>query len=128
MARSVQTIKKEMTDAFITNPVIISAYNLDTTKTFDEQFSTASIENIIFYVVAVAIRTLELLFDLLTTNIDKKISEGIVGTALWYRSMVMNFEYNGEKPIKFCTVQDGSINLLIKVNTANYGIIEPETT
>ncbi len=63
MARSIAEIKKTMTDGFVTNEEAKARYGLDTSKTFDEQFSKVSIESILYYVVASAIYILEVLSD-----------------------------------------------------------------
>lgn len=52
-----------MTDYFVANDTIRALYNLDPGETFEEQFSSVSVESILFYVVASAIWTLEKLFD-----------------------------------------------------------------
>lgn len=43
-----QDIKKVMTDKFISNPIIIALYGLTVGKTFEEEFSKVSLENILF--------------------------------------------------------------------------------
>ncbi len=45
-------IKDEMTAEFKSNPAVVEKYGLDTEKSFDAQFSKASIESILFYVFA----------------------------------------------------------------------------
>lgn len=43
-----QDIKKVMTDKFISNPIIIALYGLTVGRTFEEEFSKVSLENILF--------------------------------------------------------------------------------
>ena len=49
MARSVQEIKKQMTDAFMADELIREKYQLQEGDTFDARFSLVSLENILFY-------------------------------------------------------------------------------
>lgn len=63
MARTINEIKRSMTDVFIANPQVIADYSLDTSKTFDQEFSTVSIESILFGCVATGIWVMESLFD-----------------------------------------------------------------
>ena len=48
MARSISDIKNGMTAAFAKERAVVTAYGLDTRKTFDQQFSIVSIENVLF--------------------------------------------------------------------------------
>jgi len=73
MARSIADIKKEMTGYFIANETVIGLYGLDRSKSFEDQFSKVSLESILFYVVAVAIWSLEVLFDTHKTEISSLI-------------------------------------------------------
>ena len=64
MARSVQQIKKSMTDRFMAEPVIKEKYGLNEGESFDNTFSKVSVESVIFGIVASAIYVLESLFEL----------------------------------------------------------------
>ncbi len=93
MARSITEIKKEMTDRFIKQQSIITKYELDGSKTFDEQFSKVSLENIFFHTFAVAVWSLETLFDLHTSEVEAKIDQLEPHTLLWYVNKVKSFMY-----------------------------------
>lgn len=69
MAQTKSEIKKMMTDLFIQNESVQLAYGLDTTKTFDEEFSRASIENILFEIVAYCGWVILGLFDLFKADV-----------------------------------------------------------
>ncbi len=73
-----------MTDAYISNPVIIEQYELTPGQTFEEQFSLVSLENIWFDQVAEAIYQHELLTDL---NALQSRAHNIY----WYRQLAYNF-------------------------------------
>lgn len=92
MARTIAEIKKDITDRFTAHPSIISLYSLDTTKTFEQQFTVVSIESILFYIVAVSIWTLEVLFDRLRVEINSIIDNLKPHTARWYANVAKQFQ------------------------------------
>ena len=93
MARTIEEIKKDMTDSFIENQAVISAYGLTAGKTFDEQFSRVSIESILFYVFAAALWSLEKLFDLHVSEVDSRIDQLEPHTLRWYVNKTKAFLY-----------------------------------
>jgi len=95
MAR-IDEIKREITDSFISNPEVIEAYGLVPGKTFDEQFSRVSLENIFFYIVAFRVLLIEELFKYNLELIDEKIRNQRPHTLGWYRQMALNFQFGKE--------------------------------
>lgn len=93
MARTIAVIKKEISDYFIQNETVIALYGLDTSKTFEDQFSKVSLESILFYVVAVAIWTLDTLFDYHKAELTALIAEKKPHRLKWYRDKTLNFQY-----------------------------------
>lgn len=93
MARTVKEIKDEMTAEFVSDSAVVEKYGLDTTKTFDEQFSKVSIESIIFYVFAFCAWTVEKLFDTHTTEVTNYIDEMKPHSLRWYVNKVRQFRY-----------------------------------
>lgn len=93
MARTVAEIKKQMTEAFVLDNTIREKYGITEGKTFEETFSKVSVESTIFYVVAVAVWTLETLFDLFKADVDEKISRAVVASVAWYYKMARRFQY-----------------------------------
>lgn len=93
MARSISDIKKEMTTAFANERAVVSTYGLDTRKTFDQQFSALSIESVLFYVFAVAVWAVEVLFDKHAAEVDKRIEQLEPHTLRWYVNKVKAFMY-----------------------------------
>jgi hypothetical protein len=66
MARTIETIKQQITTELMSYPVIRAAYKIGISvpnDAFDSVFSKASIENIFFYVVAFAFHIQERIFD-----------------------------------------------------------------
>ncbi len=93
---TIKEIKATMTDDFISNDTIIEKYGLDTSKTFDQQFSSVSIESILFYIVAVAIWTLEQLFTQHKSEVSDMLDERTPHTLKWYRRLALAFRFGYE--------------------------------
>lgn len=82
-----------MTDAFIGNPDVISAYGLTPGKTFEEEFSPASIESILFYCAAFGLFVIYSLFDLFKTEVDTAIINYTHPTLTWFAEKIKTFQY-----------------------------------
>lgn len=93
MARTVKEIKDAMTATFCQERAVVDAYGLNPKKTFDQQFSSASIENILFYCFAFAVWTLEVLFDKHRTEVERKIEQLEPHTLRWYVNKAKAFMY-----------------------------------
>ncbi len=93
MARSLDTIYDNITSAFVANSVVKQLYGLDQNKTFSQQFSTVTIEAILMYHVAVAVWTLEQLFDLHKQEVTELINNKKVGSLRWYAYMARQFQF-----------------------------------
>lgn len=93
MARSINEIKKTMTDAFMGDADIREKYGLPADATFDESFSSVSLENILFYIVAACCHVLEVFFDTHKSEVDAKISRAVVASVPWYHKLALQFQY-----------------------------------
>ena len=93
MARSINEIKKTMTDAFMADADIREKYGLPADATFDESFSSVSLENILFYIVAAFCHVLEVFFDMHKSEVDAKISRAVVASVPWYHKLALQFQY-----------------------------------
>ena len=93
MARSINEIKKTMTDAFMADADIREKYGLPADATFDESFSSVSLENILFYIVAACCHVLEVFFDTHKSEVDTKISRAVVASVPWYHKLALQFQY-----------------------------------
>jgi hypothetical protein len=99
MARTIAEIKKEITDDFIDNDIVIEKYGLDPREkeqTFEQQFSRVSLESIIFYLHAFRVWLLETLFDKHIEEVDDMIRNKRSHTVGWYRQTAMAFQYGEE--------------------------------
>lgn len=93
MARTIAEIKKEMTDYFVANDTMRALYELHPEKSFEDQFSKVSLESILFYVVAVAVWTLEKLFDRHRQETSDLINELKPHSLRWYANKAKAFQY-----------------------------------
>ena len=124
MARSINEIKKTMTDAFMADADIREKYGLPADATFDESFSSVSLENILFYIVAACCHVLEVFFDTHKSEVDAKISRAVVASVPWYDRLVFDdttqqFVYAAQdtkkQVVKYVAVRDRgtSIQMLV---------------
>lgn len=93
MARTLKEIKDAMTATFCQERAVVEKYELNPKKSFDQQFSSASIENILFYCFAFAIWTLEVLFDKHRTEVERRIEQLEPHTLRWYVNKAKAFMY-----------------------------------
>lgn len=134
MARTIQEIKKTMTDRFMADQTLRSAYGItEESATWDNTFSTVSIENTLIYIVAACAYALEVMFDAFRQEVDERINANIVPTVRWYYSCALAFQYGDQlvydpekyqfhypiydeskQPVKYVAVKDrgGSIQIL----------------
>ena len=135
MARTIKDIKKSMTDRFMADNTLRTAYGITgEDATWDNTFSSVSIENILLYIVAVCAYSLEVMFDGHKKDTDDRIASNIVPTVRWYHTQAMAFQYGdnlvydektfgfkypqidtSKQKVKYCAVQDAgnTIQMLI---------------
>jgi len=139
MARSTKDIKKAMTDDFMSNSTLRSLYEIEGDVSFEDFFSSVSIENLLIYLFAAAAHIIELLFDDLRIDVDARIDANIVPTTRWYHTQSLAFQYgyqliyNTDKGkyeysvidekamvVKYAAVKDlgGSISILVSSDNA----------
>ena len=107
MARTIEEIKKDMTTEWMKQPAVMSAYGLDGKKAFKDCFSAASLENILFYVFAFAVWSLESLFDLHRDEVDLLIERFEPHTLRWYVAKAKNY-MQGYSLVTDCDYYDTS--------------------
>lgn len=124
-----------MTDRFMDDPTLRSAYGITGDgATWDNTFSTVSVENILVYIVAVCAYSLEVMFDAFRKDVDERIARNIVPTVRWYHTQALAFQYGdglvydegaqafryatenrAKQVVRYCAVKDrgGSIQILV---------------
>lgn len=141
MARTIEDIKKSMTDKFMQDETLREAYGIQGDATWENTFSPISIENMLMYVVAFAAYTLEVMMEAFKKDVDAQIAQNIVPTVRWYHSQAMAFQYgeqlvyneeyghfeyptvdDSKKLVKYCAVKDlgGSIQMLVSGDTGGF--------
>lgn len=140
MARSVSEIKKTMTDAFMADEVIREKYNLKAEDRFGDCFSTVSLENLLFFILASSYYVLECIFDAFRKDVEEKISRAVVASVPWYHKMALRFQYGdrlvfnettygyeyakedeSKQVVKYVAVRDRGTSLQILVSADNGG-------
>lgn len=91
--RTVADIKNEMATAFMANENLARIYGFPLGDPFERHFSKVSIENLIMYVVAFAIYTLEKLFDAHTTEMQQLLQTKQPHNSKWYHQKALAFQY-----------------------------------
>ncbi len=138
MAREIAIIHQEILENITNHPDL---QDLNST-------SKVSIYRLLTYIVALAIWTLEILFDIHAKQIDTALYEQKSGTPPWYRNMALSFQYgfdlltdndkfNNEgftdeqieasKIVKYCSVKESqeSNRLVIKIASETDGELAP---
>lgn len=93
MARTTAEIKKSITDVLIANPDIINAYQLTAGRTFDEEFSAASVESILLFAVAYGIHIHEVLFDEHKAEVLNHIANMKPHSLQWYANKARAYQH-----------------------------------
>lgn len=97
--RSIEEIKAEIGAEYIKHPKVVERYGLEEGKSFDEQFSKLSIENLLFYTIATVIYSIEWIRDTFLGEVETAKKESMCGNAMWYRQQCLRFEYAGEDEV-----------------------------
>lgn len=93
MAREIKEIKKQITENYITNATVVARYKLDPVKTFEQQFSKVSIENLLFDTIAFSIWFFEKILDKNRTDIAGEIAKSRIHNQKWYREKALAFMF-----------------------------------
>lgn len=99
MARTIAEIKKSITDVLIADPAIIYAYQLDPDKTFEEEFSPASVESILLYTIANGIHVHEKLFDEHKAEVTDYIANMKPHSLKWYANKAKAYQHGHVLPV-----------------------------
>ena len=108
MARTVSEIKKTMTDAFMADANIREKYGLKEGDTWNRCFSSVSLENIIFFIVAACSHVLEAIFEQYTKDVDEKVS-------MAQQYMYANID-ESKQVVKYAAVRDRGTSVQILVS------------
>lgn len=141
MARSSTEIKAAITAHFISRPEIIAMYELVPGQTFEQQFSVASIESIMFDTISEEMAVHEQIVETNANNSRSQNQENLKQTMLDYHDGLDLVRKNGSweydltgvidaeerKIIDRVAVLENDEGLVIKIATDNGGVLEPVT-
>lgn len=130
MARTLKEIKDAMTATFCQERAVVEKYELNPKKSFDQQFSSASIENILFYCFAFAIWTLEVLFDKHRTEVERRIEQLEPHTLRWYVNKAKAFMYGYQlvKDADYYDITELSETDIDKARVVKYAVASESNT
>ncbi len=94
-----------MTDAFMADTVIKQKYGFRDGAAWSDSFSSVSIENIIFFVVAACCHVLEVIFDAFKADVAEKINNAVVASLPWYHKLALGFQYGDKLILNEATCQ-----------------------
>jgi len=134
---TIQEIKNQITQEWMSDPTIRVTYQLDPNKTFEEQFSKVSLESIIFYIQAFGIY----LFNQVLAS-DKSYMENIIKEMKphgirWYINKVKAFQLGdslavdsdvyadideSKHVVKYCNIVEKYGYLIIKIAGESNGL------
>lgn len=93
---TIAEIKAQIASAYISNETVKERYNLQDGKNFDEQFSTISLENITFFIVATAISLVYKVFAQFKIDILSILKNNKAHTPNWYATRAKEFQFGHE--------------------------------
>ncbi len=150
MARTKEEIKQSIIDYFVSNTKVQEYYELDNQKSFYDQFSIVSFENILFDIFTLVIWTHELIFDSHQQELEDLLKKEKAHGLLWYREKAKAFQFGfqllpdkdefdntgktdeqiaASKIIKYAAISedDKESRLILKIATETNGKLSPIT-
>lgn len=91
MARTVSEIKSAICAEWMKNEDVAKAYGFTVGESFSSKFSVVSIENLLFYIVAVTSWIVERCIDAHKVEVNATLDSMIPHRAKWYRDKVLDF-------------------------------------
>lgn len=93
---TIAEIKAQIANAYISNDTVKEHYNLVDGKTFDEQFSSVSLESIMFFIVATAISLVYKVFAQFKIDVLSILRDNKAHTTNWYATRAKEFQFGYE--------------------------------
>ncbi len=93
MARTVSEIKASITTPFMANEAIAARYGFAVGASFDATFSKVSFESVTFFIIAMAIYTVEVLQDKLKSDVTADLDARLVPGRQFWRDLALSFQY-----------------------------------
>jgi hypothetical protein len=93
MARTIKEIADSIKEAFVNSVLLRGLYGLNENKTFEEQFSSVSVESLIIETHAAAAASIEAMHEWHLRDITQRIEQERYGYAGWYVKMMLAFQF-----------------------------------
>lgn len=93
MARTVTEIQQAIKADFVANSTLADMYQLDQSRTYDEQLSAVSVESLIIYIVAMATHLLERLMDTFQTEVEERMATQRLMSIAWYYRQCLAYQH-----------------------------------
>ena len=85
-----------MTDQFMSDSNIRNLYGLSESDTFENSFSSVSLESILFGIFASAVYVLEAFFDAFRKEVDTKIAAAVTASIPWYHKICLEYQHGDD--------------------------------
>lgn len=90
--RTFKEITEYIKQEFVDSDVLADMYGLDASKTFDEQFSKASLEAVLIYIVAMASYLCERIFAETRQEVTAAIDSHYIASLPWFQSIALEYQ------------------------------------
>lgn len=90
--RTLTNITDTIKSDFVAHDTLAAVYELDRSKTFDEQFSKVSLEACLIHVVAMSIWLLEQIVGTTKTEIEAQIDKNYMCSIPWYHAKALEYQ------------------------------------
>ena len=91
--RTIAEIKESMTQAFMQNEEAAKLWGFNVGDSWDKVMSPVSVENVLFYIVAVCCYVVESLMAMHKSEVEAIVATRMPHTAKWYRDKTLAFLY-----------------------------------
>lgn len=98
MARTITAIATTIKEAFMASSTLQSLYGFAGTDSFDEKFSSVSIEAILINIVATVAAAVENMFDWHKADVEELINNERIGKKGWYEDIAKAYQLGFELP------------------------------
>lgn len=95
---TIADIKKTMTDAFMSNGILQTMYQIDASQSFESQFSELSLESIVFDIVAFCIWVYMQIVSISISQQNAFILQQKIHSLSWYSAYAKLFQYGDALP------------------------------
>src|SRR5574344_1283435 len=140
---SLESIKKQMTDAFMADSNVQALYGFASGTSWEDKFAGVSIENIIFYIVAYVIWLRETALASWSEDVQQTALTTRYGTKQWWQAKALELQKVDElivkdtgeisyttqdstkQIVKYCAVVEDGRSIYLRVAKGSIGALKP---